>query len=449
MKHTGRWRALVHRKNVVILVAVAGIFAVSGIGLLLLTSAATFTASSEAEAGNVSRSSLVVNDASASGGRSVRFAPATGGSGFVHPGIVNGQAGLNFVKTKVAAGAQPWKTAYDRAVSSRAGSLSYAPAPIASVQCGNGGSTLNVGCDAQRNDAAAAYTHAVLWYHSGNQAHADKAKQIMNAWASTHTSTPWNGTATYGNNKLQTGWAGSNFLKAAEIIRYSNAGWSASDIAKFETYMENVYLPLTIDGWQGFNWITLLADTTMDIGVFINDRAVFTNGLDDMRRAVPAYVYMSSDGSAPSNASGWNGATTFTSGITQETCRDLSHSAMGVASIMYSAETARLQAVDYYEEQRSRLQAMVEFHAEAVRHLEAKAANASYVIPSKFCGGTLKSGGSGYTVTGDVALNHFANRLGLPMTDQRSYVLKYRPMSNTTNLHMQLETLTHADIGNL
>ena len=37
------------------------------------------------------------------------------------------------------------------------------------------------------DDARAAYTHALLWYYTGNQAHANKAIEIMNAWSATLT----------------------------------------------------------------------------------------------------------------------------------------------------------------------------------------------------------------------------------------------------------------------
>ena len=71
----------------------------------------------------------------------------------------------------------------------------------------------------------------------------------MNAWAGTikaHTNK---------NAPLQTGWAGSSWAKAAEIIRYSNAGWSQSDITKFETMLRNVYLPeLIVGSSSNGNW---------------------------------------------------------------------------------------------------------------------------------------------------------------------------------------------------
>lgn len=64
----------------------------------------------------------------------------------------------------------------------------------------------------------------------------------MNAWAKTikaHTNS---------NAPLQTGWSGASWARAAEIIRYSNAGWASSDITAFENMLKSVYLPKVIAG---------------------------------------------------------------------------------------------------------------------------------------------------------------------------------------------------------
>ena len=85
------------------------------------------------------------------------------------------------------------------------------------------------------DDARAAYTHALLWAYTGNQANANKAIEIMNAWSSTLTEIkfdqprrPDNGSQIWANGKLQAGWGGSLFARAAEIIRYTGAGWSST-----------------------------------------------------------------------------------------------------------------------------------------------------------------------------------------------------------------------------
>src|SRR5262249_54999511 len=155
--------------------------------------------------------------------------------GFVHPGILVSKGMLDFVKAKVAANAQPWKKALDRAASDGLGSLSYTPHPRSNVNCGPSSNPDN-GCTDEKRDSAAAFTHALLWYHTGNKQHAAKAIQIMNAWASTLTE------HTNANAPLQSAWAAEVFPRAAEIIRYSGAGWADADVQKFSSMLRNVYL---------------------------------------------------------------------------------------------------------------------------------------------------------------------------------------------------------------
>jgi len=61
--------------------------------------------------------------------RIVARAPAS----FKHPGVLNSLESLNFVKTKVNAGEQPWKDAFDSMMASNYGSLTRTPHPSATI----------------------------------------------------------------------------------------------------------------------------------------------------------------------------------------------------------------------------------------------------------------------------------------------------------------------------
>lgn len=128
------------------------------------------------------------------------------------------------------------------------GSLTRKPSPVATVECGPT-STPNIGCYDERQDALAAYGMSLAWALTGVQAYADKAIDYMNIWAQTlknHTNA---------NALLQTAWAGAVWPRAAEIIRYTNAGWLDRDIAKFEDFLRDVYLPNVIQGSnKAGNW---------------------------------------------------------------------------------------------------------------------------------------------------------------------------------------------------
>src|SRR5689334_10051461 len=113
-------------------------------------------------------------------GPSASAAPAT----FVHPGVVVSRPQLDFMRTKVLAGAQPWKTAYDRMMASKYADLNRTPKPRAVVECGPV-SNPNNGCTDEREDALAAYTLSLAWYVTRDARYATKAIQIMDAWSAT------------------------------------------------------------------------------------------------------------------------------------------------------------------------------------------------------------------------------------------------------------------------
>ncbi len=361
--------------------------------------------------------------------------------GFAHPGVLDSLGQLDFVKAQIAAGADPWKSALAAASSSSYGSPTYTPSPVADVVCGPY-SNPDVGCGAEKNDASAAYTHALLWYFTGDAAHAEKAIQIMNAWSSTITE------HTDSNAPLQSAWVGSVWPRAGEIIRYTYPGWAPADVAQFGAMLRNVYLPEVVngDGKENGNWELSMSEATIAIAVFLDDAATFQKGLSMWRARVPAYVYVSSDGPTPVlppggdvTASGlaafWYGQTTMFDGLAQETCRDLGHVQYGLAAMINAAETARIQGVDLFLEEELRLAAGLEFHAQFLN---------GTAVPSTLCGGKLSA------VTPDpmweIAYNALANRLGLTLPQTAAVVARIRPTG--VDHHMDWETLTHAEIGN-
>jgi hypothetical protein len=374
-----------------------------------------------------------VGDGGAGGGGS---APA----GFVHPGVLVDQAQLDFVKAQIAAKKDPWLSAYNAAAASSLASLSYTPHPIADVQCGPV-SNPDIGCTDEKNDSAAAYTHALLYYYGGDVAHAQKAVQIMNAWASTITKHELS------NAPLESAWAGSLWPRAGEIIRYTYGDWSAADATTFGNMLKNVYLPEVVNGSNSNgNWELAMIEATMGIGVYLDDQSIFDGAVAMWKKRVPAYIYLTSDGATPvppetgdkDSASALNGfwynAPAYLNGMAQETCRDLGHVQYGFASMTNAAETARIQGVDLYSLEKTRMAAGYEFHAQYI--------NGTKGNTTSVCGVDLNA------VTADamweIGYNALANRLGMALPQTSKLIGQIRP---TWQDHMMdWETLTHAEI---
>src|SRR5580765_6495110 len=81
-------------------------------------------------------------------------------AGFYHPGVLVNRAQLELIRTKVAAGAEPWKSAFEAAKSSEFGAINYEPHPRQTVECGPY-SRPDLGCKDEQRDSIAAYTQAL------------------------------------------------------------------------------------------------------------------------------------------------------------------------------------------------------------------------------------------------------------------------------------------------
>jgi hypothetical protein len=373
-------------------------------------------------------------------------ASGSGPLSFVHPGILVNKGMLDFVKGKIATGASPWKGALSKVSSDSMGSLSYTATPHATVECGPS-SNPDIGCTDEKNDVIAAYSDALIWYYTGDQKHADKAIQIMNAWSAVLKK------HTLDNEQLQAAWAAEIFPRAAEIIRYSNAGWSAADIEQFKTMLKTAYLPEVVDGsTRTGNWDTSAIEAAMNIAIFLDDTAEFQKAVSLWRARTPAYVYLSSDGALPVQPprqtalsdsalkTYWFNPKKFVDGLTQESCRDtpgsgtagFGHAQYGVAAIINAAETARIQGVDLFASEQKRLSAMLELHS---KYLNGTAVD--------LC--TTQIAGVDPDPMWEIGYNAYANMMSLPLPQTQTLIQSIRPTGATH--HMAWETLTHGDIG--
>ncbi|MGR3935961.1 alginate lyase family protein [Streptomyces sp. BRA346] len=357
---------------------------------------------------------------------------------FTHPGVLVSRGQLDYARAKVQAGQQPWKAAYDSMMASSYASLSRNPKPRAIVECGSS-SNPNNGCTEERQDAIAAYTDALAWYFTRDSRYAKKAIEIMDAWSATITD------HTNSNAPLQSGWSGSTWPRAAEIIKYTyDGGWANS--GRFATMLRTVYLPEVISGAEtkNGNWQLVMTEAAIGISVFIEDRASYDKAVSTYLARVPAYVYLASDGDLPKPPANssidteaeivkyWQGQSTFTDGLSQETCRDFGHTGWGIASIADIAETSRIQGQDLYPKIRERLRQALGFHTSYEN---------GATVPSWLCGGSVKKGLDEVT---EVGFNALHNRLGIAMSNTQKYTEAHRP-SGTDNYFNAWTTLTHAD----
>jgi hypothetical protein len=363
-----------------------------------------------------------------------------------HPGVLVSEAQLDFIKQQVNLKAQPFYQEFLNAQKSEYGSLTYTPKgpyPGGVNQCGSYSSPDN-GCQSADDDSAAAYVQALLWYITGNQTYANNAIAILNAYgnglkgyAGSTPGYPCPGAAdTCSNGPLQAAWDATKWPRAAEIIRYGNggsAGWGASDIEAFKsmlTMYENIIYSGSSDNG---NWELSMIEGMMGIAVFNEDPTLLGHAQLFWNQRVPAYFYDFAfdnplypgshwpfpERSGPTGTT-WNGQLDFeanTTGVAQETCRDLKHTEDGIASAIDAAETDYIQSqgggygVNLYTntsiDAENRLVASLNLMA----GLESKA---STTAPTDFCTGASNKIELGIGTTYVIGYNEYHNRLNDP-----------------------------------
>ncbi|WP_263168425.1 alginate lyase family protein [Streptomyces sp. SCSIO ZS0520] len=383
---------------------------------------------------------LLVLLASACGnqGRAAPRPRSAPGREFRHPGALVSGEQLDAVRRHVEHGEQPWLGAFLAMRDSRYGDLGHRPRPYATVACPPD-TRPGRGCVEEREDAIAAYTQALLWYVTGERAHAAAAARIMDAWSAKvrrHTE---------GNAGLQAAWAGATWARAGEVLRTPGSGWPRASVRRFGAMLRGAYRPAVTAGAADFNgnWDLAMTDAALSIAVFLDDHAGFRRALDRFRARVPAYFYLRSDGPLPRTPPGsrvrgadairtyWFGQRVFRDGLAQESCRNFQHAGYALAATAHIAETAWHQGVDLYGPYRERLRAAVEFHARYQNGARA---------PAWLCGGKVRR-----TLGPDleVLVNHLENRLQLKLPQADRLLRRTRP-AGTDDLFVAWETLTQA-----
>jgi parallel beta-helix repeat protein len=261
---------------------------------------------------------------------------------FVHPGLYQSKEDLAYMKEQILAGKEPWASAFERLKETT--SLDFKPEPFVHVVRGSYGKG-SVGGNEFRASATASHQHALMWYVTGDQAHADKAIEIINAWSPVIWDFEGN------DAKVLIGWAVHEFCNAAEILRYTRAGWQEKDIQAFERVLLTVYYPIIEYFFPeaNGNWDAAIINTMMSIGIFCDNKEIYN-------RAVNHYLR------GPGNG----GFTKYfyPNGQCQENTRDQGHTQMGLDYFAKACKVAWTQGFDLYGEADNRLAIAFEFTAQ-------------------------------------------------------------------------------------
>lgn len=322
------------------------------------------------------------------------------------------------------------KAGWDVLRSASQARLSYNATPYAVVHVEGSGTTTEE--NALRNDAVAAYAHALQWVVTGNAQHSQKAIQIVDAWSAVLTDIVPTAGSPGVQDELEAAWYAPMWLAAAEILRhYGTSGWSASGIQQFDSRLVALFKTKAM-AWAGStgccpNQGISVALSRMSIGVYLDDRATFDNGLRHLRDTMLPRAIGSSGEVLELNRTAGG---------------DCGHAAYNIEGLFDAAEIAWHQGVDLYD---YRLGA--DTTPRLLMGLESLSQCILTGVPTSQVGFVRCSGQKLNSV--EIAFNHYANRRGgFAMPETTALLASLRPVNQGTSKFIPWDTLTHAELGN-
>ncbi|MFF5841944.1 alginate lyase family protein [Streptomyces massasporeus] len=264
-------------------------------------------------------------------------APAhAAGAPLVHPGLLHTRADLDRMAAKVKAGARPYTAGFAELTANRHAQSGWRPNPQAVVYRGSG---TPENYAALYNDIHAAYQNALRHHVSGEEAYADTAVAILNAWSGKLTRLE--GSA---DRFLAAGLYGYQFANAAELVR----DHGDFDLERARELLLNVFHPLSdsflshhnnavvTNYWP--NWDLAALACVLATGIFCDERALVEraveyfkhgDGMGSVEHAIPV---VHEDGL----------------GEWVEAGRDQGHALLGVGLMGTVCEMAWNQGIDLY-----------------------------------------------------------------------------------------------------
>ncbi len=343
----------------------------------------------------------------------------------VHPGMLHSRADLDFLRQQVQAGHEPWASLWKDLEASPEAAADWTPHPRRVIVVGFY-SQPDIGASDFRRDADAAYTLALRYAVSGEEAFAEAAVGIIGAWSRSLDS------ITDNNKKLLLGIAGVKFLNAAEILRYAYPAWSPAGQAEFRQMALQVWYPLLKDFMPGYNgnWDAAIAQTMMCIGIFCDRKDIFLRACDHL-------LHGASNGAINHYFTAW--------GQCQESGRDQGHTQMGLGFLSTACEIARTQGYDLYGAYNNLLATGYEYTAKYLLGGEVRYVRYINFQGKALFGDSISSRGRGhFSPVYERAYHHYHDRMGMDMPWTRAALEHSRPEQSST-VFMSWNSLTSRD----
>lgn len=255
---------------------------------------------------------------------------------FVHPGIPFTRSDLDLLKQNITQ--EPWLSAYNSFKSDARSQLSYGmQGPFAIVS-----RAPDINRNQWINDMTAVHNLAFMWIFTGDTAYAKKATDILNAWAVTQTS--WTGDESF----LDLGDQANMFVTAADILKSTYPGWTATNTANVNRYFGTVIwsqvdVPNPV---RGLNQGAIQLKAAVSIAAFLDDQVKWNQAIQSFRADA-----------------GGGLANSLPNGQVGDAGRDEGHWRGQGEALAWSAEVAWKQGTDLFADLDNRLLAISELYS--------------------------------------------------------------------------------------
>jgi cell pole-organizing protein PopZ len=204
------------------------------------------------------------------------------GFSFSHPMTVIDRTELAEVKRRIAAHIEPQATAFAKLIQDADAAQSFHPDPPDTMDV-MGGYEKNTNQDTLirpwlwRN-CHAAYASALAYAYTGKSSYADKAVEVLNAWATKETK------FVGGDRGLQLGSWFSPMLYAADLL-HDYDGWKPADRRRFNSWWRSNCLPYTIEKMHEHsnNWKDACILGVMSASVVLEDKSLMSDALAELQ----------------------------------------------------------------------------------------------------------------------------------------------------------------------
>ncbi|USX23646.1 alginate lyase family protein [Oxalobacteraceae bacterium OTU3REALA1] len=259
---------------------------------------------------------------------------------FAHPGTPLTLSDLAAIKAKVDQGKEPWKSGYLQLAGDGRSRLTYGMAgPFATVS-----RAPHVNLNAWRSDMTAIGNLSRMWYFTGNEEYAKKARSILLAWATTHTE--FSGR----ESMLDLGDFAFMFVGGADILRGTWPGWTEDDTTVVKKYFKDVLMPASNPyGEHMFGAANKGGLALVSLGLL----AIFNDDAEALDKVVAQVRTLAHIGLRNSNDIGMLG----------DSLRDQGHAHGQLLSLAMLAEALWKQGIDIYSDFDDRLLAAGEYFA--------------------------------------------------------------------------------------